>query len=99
MKHSKQDLRNAHKRAAARATKAAYARGYIDGQQQGHIDKTAWIRCPAEGCDRAIEIPLMLIIDGEGLPAEQQALRAELDSTELWLHMHSHTGKISHDEE
>ena len=98
MKRSKQDIRNAHKRAAERARKHAYDSGFIAGREQGRIDKTAWIRCPAEGCDKAIEIPLMLIIDGEGLPAEQQTIRAAHDSTELWLHMHSHTGMISHED-
>lgn len=81
-----------------RIFRRVYDRGRAAGYEQGHIDNTVWLRCPAEGCDKVIQIPLMLIIAGEDQPAENQSMHAELDSTELWLHMHSHTGKISHDD-
>lgn len=96
MKTTKQRIRKAHKRAAARARRNAYQAGFKDGVEQGRIDKSAFVRCPE--CGAVIEVPLMLVIEGDGNPDQGDGMHAQMDSTELWLHMHSHTGKISHDD-
>lgn len=95
-KSARRRATRSHSMAVLHANAKGYQRGFESGKKQGAEDaftqNETFIQCPE--CDHAVHVPLLAIIDGE---PGQQAIRAEADTTALWLHMESHTGKIHAD--
>jgi hypothetical protein len=90
------------RRAGYRAGKIAgqrkgYERGRVAGLTEGeaagreseYLEHQNFVQCPE--CDHAIHVPCHIVIEGE--PGAQE-IRAEVDQTELIMHMYQHTGQL-----
>jgi hypothetical protein len=67
------------------------AEGEAAGRQSEYLEHQNFVQCPEDGCDKAIHVPCHIIIEGE--PGNQE-IRAEVDQTELVMHMYEHTGQL-----
>jgi hypothetical protein len=68
------------------------AEGELAGRQAEFLANETFIQCP--DCDHAVHVPVHVILEGE---TGTQAVRAEPDTSLLWLHMQNHTGKTASD--
>lgn len=62
--------------------------GYRSGAEDTHLDEAHFLKCPEPGCDKAIEVPTIMHVDGD-------VLRCEPDTTEYWVHIEGHKAGAS----
>jgi hypothetical protein len=93
------EYRRGYRKGRRAVAKLAFERGKVAGRAEGeaagrqaeHLEHQNFVLCPEPGCDKAIHVPCHVVIDGE---PDHQEIRAEVDQTELVMHMYEHTGKL-----
>jgi hypothetical protein len=93
------EYRRGYRKGRRQNAKLAFERGKVAGRAEGeaagrqaeYLEHQNFVQCPEDGCDKAIHVPCHIVIDGE---PGNETIRAEVDQTELVMHMYEHTGQL-----